>query len=100
ATEYTVGGNGPKKMPAELPPTSGYTYAVELSADESLAAGATALRFDRTMPFYLENFLGFPVGGRVPTGYYDRIRGQWLASDNGRVIKILSITGGTADLDI
>ena len=34
ATEYTVGPNGPKAMPASLPPTSGYTYAVELSADE------------------------------------------------------------------
>ena len=30
ATEYTVGPNGPQAMPAELPPTSGYTYAVEL----------------------------------------------------------------------
>ena len=33
ATEYTVGPNGPQAMPAPLPPASGYTYAVELSAD-------------------------------------------------------------------
>lgn len=30
ATEYTVGANGPKTMPGPLPPSSGYTYAVEL----------------------------------------------------------------------
>ena len=45
ATEYTVGPNGPKAMPAELPPTSGYTYCVEVTADEALAAGATSVRF-------------------------------------------------------
>jgi hypothetical protein len=38
ATEYTVGEMGPRMMPAMLPPTSAYTYAVELSADEALAA--------------------------------------------------------------
>ena len=27
-TEYTVGESGPAAMPAELPPSSGYTYAV------------------------------------------------------------------------
>src|SRR5207253_2174990 len=39
-TEFTVGPNGTRAMPAELPPTSAYTYAVEYSADEALAAGA------------------------------------------------------------
>ncbi len=48
---------------------------------------------------YVENFLGFPVGGAVPTGYYDRQKGQWIASANGRVIKVLGITGVMADLD-
>ncbi|HEX8253649.1 MAG TPA: IPT/TIG domain-containing protein, partial [Thermoanaerobaculia bacterium] len=47
ATEYTVGSNGPKAMPAELPPTSAYTYCVELSADEALAAGAAEVRFNK-----------------------------------------------------
>jgi hypothetical protein len=39
ATEYTVGAGGPLAMPGALPGTSGYTYAVELSADEAIAAG-------------------------------------------------------------
>lgn len=99
ATEYTVGANGPQAMPAPLPPSSGYTYAVELSVDEAVAAGATEVRFSQAVPTYVENFLGFPVGGTVPSGYYDRQKGQWIASANGRVIKVLGITGGLADLD-
>jgi len=99
ATEYTIGPNGPKAMPAELPPTSGYTYAVELSADEALSAGATAVSLNQPLYFYVEDFIGFPVGGAVPTGYYDRQKGQWIASDNGRVIQILGITGGLANID-
>jgi RHS repeat-associated protein len=100
ATEYTIGPTGPKAMPAPLPPSSGYTYAVELSIDQAIAAGATEVAFNQPLPFYVENFLGFPVGGAVPTGFYDRQQGQWVASANGRVIKILSITGGVANLDI
>ena len=99
ATEITVGTNGPAAMPAALPPSSGYTYCAELSADEAIARGATSVQFDRPLPVYVENFLGFPVGTAVPTGYYDRQKGQWIASVNGRVIKVLSITGGVADLD-
>jgi RHS repeat-associated protein len=100
ATEFTVGDAGPNAMPAPLPPSSGYTYAVELSVDEVVAAGGTEVRFNQPLPVYVENFLGFPVGTAVPAGYYDRQQGQWIASANGRVIKVLSITAGLADLDI
>ncbi|HXO43257.1 MAG TPA: hypothetical protein VN999_17535, partial [Thermoanaerobaculia bacterium] len=99
ATEYTVGANGPQAMPAPLPPSSAYTYAVELGADEAAAAGAT-VKFSQPVPFYLENFLGFPVGGTVPAGYYDRASAAWVASDNGLVVQILSVTAGLADLDL
>ena len=47
ATEYTVGGTGPKAMPALLPPLSAYTYAVEFSVDEAQAAGATTVQFSQ-----------------------------------------------------
>jgi RHS repeat-associated protein len=100
ATEYTVGASGPKAMPAPLPPSSGYTYAAELSVDEAVTAGAIDVRFNQALPVYVENFLGFPVGSAVPTGFYDRQKGQWIASANGRVIKVLSITSNMADLDI
>ncbi len=100
ATEYTVGPNGPEAMPGNLPPTSGYTYAVELSDDAAVATGATTVSFSKAVPFYLENFLNFPVGMSVPTGYFDRQSGQWVASANGQVVKVLSETAGTANLDV
>jgi hypothetical protein len=99
ATEFTVGTNGPATMPAVLPPSSAYTYCVELSADEANAVGASTVQFSQPLCLYLENFLGFPVGQAVPMGYYDREKGVWVASRNGRVIKILSETGGLAVLD-
>ena len=80
ATEYTVGPNGPKAMPALLPPTSGYTYAVEYSIDEAVAAGAEDVRFNKPVISYIENFLNFPVGGIVPVGYYYPKEGTWIAS--------------------
>jgi RHS repeat-associated protein len=99
ATEYTVGSQGPRAMPASLPPTTAYTYCVELSADEALAAGAREVRFNKPVNVYVENFLGFPIGGVVPVGYYDRALGQWVPSDNGRVIRIVDVSGGSAAVD-
>ncbi len=99
ATEYTVGAMGPKAMPGDLPPTSSYTYATELSVDEAVSAGATSVVFNQPVPFYLENFVGIPVGKNVPTAFYDRSRSEWVPEPDGRVIKILSITAGVADLD-
>lgn len=99
ATEYSVGPNGPKAMPATLPPQSGYTYCVELSADEALAANATSVEFSQEVAFYVDNFLGFPTGEGVPVGYYDRVQAIWVPLWNGRVVKILGIDGGLATID-
>lgn len=96
ATEYTVGDNGPEAMPGPLPANVGYTYAVELSADEALDR---EVRFSQPVLVYVENFLDFPVGGLVPVGWYDRAKAAWIPSDNGRIIKILGVTDGLADLD-
>ena len=100
ATEYTVGPTGPSAMPGPLPSTSGYTYAVELSADEAIAAGATDVLFDRPVAVYVDNFLNFPTGIVVPVGSYDRAKAAWIASRNGRVVKILEIANGRAVLDV
>ncbi|MBK9715620.1 MAG: hypothetical protein IPO81_30720 [Kouleothrix sp.] len=100
ATEYTVGKRGPQAMPGELPPSSGYTYAVEYSVDEALAVGARHVRFSRPVAAYVDNFLGFPVGSAVPAGYYDRARAAWVASDNGQVIAIVGLSDGMAELDL
>jgi RHS repeat-associated protein len=106
ATEYTVGADGFEAMPADLPPTSAYTYAVELSVDEAIAAGATSVQFSQPVPFYVENFLDFgggvrfPVGETVPTGYYDRVAGEWVPSTSGRIVEIVSESSGLANLDV
>ncbi len=100
ATEYTVGTEGANTMPGELPPSSGYTYAVELSVDEAIAAGANTVQFSQPLPVYVDNFIGFPVGGIVPVGWYDRDKAAWIPSENGRVIEILSVTNGMADIDV
>ncbi len=100
ATEYTVGENGPAAMPGALPATTAYTYAVELSADEAVAAGAEHVKFSKPVSFYVENFLGFPVGTPVPVGWYDRQKAAWVPSENGRVIGIVDVAGGTARIDV
>jgi RHS repeat-associated protein len=99
ATEYTVGPSGPEAMPAELPATSGYTYAVELGIDEAEALGASGVEFSQPVVFYLENFLDFPVGGAVPAGYYDANLTAWVPSPNGRVVEVVAISAGLASLD-
>ncbi len=100
ATEFTIGTNGPEAMPAPLPPTSAYTYALEYSADEVTTAGAVSIQFDQPLYHYNENFRGFPVGTQVPTGYYDRINAVWVASDNGVIVEVLGESGGLAQLDL
>lgn len=99
ATEYTVGDRGPESMPAPLPPASAYTYAVELSVDAALEAGADSVIFSQPLPFYVENFVGFPVGSAVPVGIYDRTIGAWVPQPNGTVIKIVGEGGGLVDID-
>jgi RHS repeat-associated protein len=98
-TEYTIGESGPRAMPAQLPATSAYTYAVELSVDEAITAGASSVIFDRPVQLYVENFLGFPVGSAVPVGYYDRERAVWISSENGTVVEVLAMVDGVAQLD-
>ncbi len=98
STEYTVGPTGPDAMPGVLPPTSVYTYAVENSADEAIAAGASHVTFSKPVVHYVENFLDFPAGTAVPVGWYDRSDGLWKAEDSGVVLSILGVTGGIADV--
>ncbi len=101
ATEYTVGPQGPAAMPGPLPPNVAYTYAVELSADEAIAAGALRVELSQPAYVYVENFLDFPVGEAVPMGYYDRQAAAWIGADNGRVIAILGVDSqGRAEIDL
>jgi RHS repeat-associated protein len=100
ATEFTIGDNGPNAMPATLPPTSAYTYAADLNIDEALAAGAEHVDFSTPVVFYVDNFLEMPVGTLVPVGNYDEAAKEWVSTEHGNVIKVISVTSGLADLDI
>lgn len=96
ASEYTAGIGGGAAMPGDLPENSGYTYAVEFSIDEATGP----VTFSQPVINYTENFIGAPVGSPVPAGSYDRAAGRWVPEQNGLVIKILSISGGQASLDV
>lgn len=96
-TEFTVGASGPAAMPGQLPDTSAYTYAVDLSVVEAEALGARHVSFTPALTTYLDNFLAFPVGTLVPNGYYDETQGRWRAGDSGVVIKLLG--KGRVDAD-
>ena len=92
-------------MPAALPPTSAYTYAVDLFADEAVANGAVQVLFTnaqtsapQTVYAYVENYYGFPVGVTMPSAYYDGQLAQWVPTPDGRVIEILSNSGGAVTL--
>ena len=98
ATEFTVGTTGPTAMPGTIPPTSGYTYAVEYSVDE--APPPQQVTFNHPLFGYVENFLSLPQGSVVPSGYYDRSANAWMPSADGRIVKILSISGGLATISV
>ena len=101
ATELTVGSVGPLAMPGELPPGSLYTYAVELSVDEAVAAGAVRVDFSQHVALHVDNFLGFPVGSEVPVGVYDSDTASWLPTpEPGIVLAVVGDDGGVARLDI
>jgi RHS repeat-associated protein len=99
ATEYTVGADGPLSMPGPLPDNVAYTYAVELSADEAIAARAEHVDFSQPVYLYLDSFIPIPVGSAVPVGWYDYRAAAWIPSDDGRVIEILAPSNGLAEID-
>jgi len=99
-TEQSVGDTGPAAVTAEEPSTVAYTYGVDFTAEEALAAHALALTFSQPVILYVQNFIGFPVGGGVPLGGYESSRGLWVPQPNGRVVQVLSVTGGQATVDV
>jgi RHS repeat-associated protein len=99
-TEVTVGENGLAAMPAPLPATTAYTYAVAYTVDEAIASGDRQVEFNQPIFHYNENFIDFPVGQSVPSAYYDEAAHQWVTSTDGRVIKLLGTTNGQTTVDV
>lgn len=104
-TEYTRGTDGMSSMPAPVAERTAYTYAAEISADEALSANQVDFKDSTSKQpknayFYVDNFLNFPVGKAIPAGYYDRQLLTWVPSASGKIIRILSVTGAVADVDV
>lgn len=106
--EYTVGRTATggqsalSAMPADLPPTTAFTWAAELSLDGLEEKRVT---FSRPVWLYLDNFLGFPqISGTVrvpvPVGTWDSGKGAWVPEANGYIAKVLSVSGGVAQVDL
>lgn len=100
STEFTVGAEGEARMPADFAGNIAYTYAIEYVCDEAEALGAVSVHFNKPLVHYVENFLDFPVGTPVPTGFYDKVRKAWVAANDGLVVKVLNVTNGSAVLDL
>jgi RHS repeat-associated protein len=98
-TEFTVGDGGRRAMPDELPPTSVYTYALEVSADEAIEKGAKTIELSKPAALYLDNYRGFPVSTLIPLGFYHRDRALWEPEPDGIVLQIVGVDNGLAQLD-
>ncbi|MBI2390786.1 MAG: hypothetical protein HYV09_14445 [Deltaproteobacteria bacterium] len=88
-------------MPAPLPPATAYTYAVELGLVGHEGAHVT---FDQDVPFYVDNFMGFPTSTKsspdatdteIPVGWWREESGAWVPEPNGKVIEITGYDGST-----
>lgn len=103
AKEYTVGADGEEAMPGTLPPSSAYTYCVNLSTVEGDAMAGSGpparVAFDRPVVTYVREFLGMPVGASVPSGSYDFATGHWLPSEDGLIVRIKGRGRSLANMD-
>jgi hypothetical protein len=95
-TEYSVGKNGVNTMPAVLPPASAYTYCFSVTADEAIASNAKNIKLDKPAIFYLNNFLLFPAGTRIPVGQIDREKRIWIPKPDGIVLSVVDTINNKA----
>lgn len=106
-TEFTVGEGGAALMPGALPPNTGYTYAVDLFVHQGIEKkDGIDVQFvddaDQPAPvfFYGENFLGVPVGARVPSAYYEFEGDAWVPMPDGWIVGVTGIEAGLAQVDV
>jgi RHS repeat-associated protein len=59
-----------ESLPAPLPPTSLFTYCVNLKPDDATFATQVRVR--------IKNYLNFPAGTPIPVGFYSKKEARWL----------------------
>ncbi len=100
AVETSVGPHGPEALPALPPPGAGYCYALAIGTDEALEPGAREVKFSKPLIHYVENFLKLPVGTILPLARYDGERSVWIPGPAGRVVQVVGVKDGLAELDL
>ncbi|HKY34870.1 MAG TPA: RHS repeat-associated core domain-containing protein [Polyangiaceae bacterium] len=85
--------------PGTAPRPASLNWGIEATIDEAEELGATRVDFSTPASILVENFLGLPTGSPIPLGYYQRGEGNWQGEAPGRVIEILGVTDGEADVD-
>ncbi|CAA6807854.1 MAG: odd Oz/ten-m homolog 4 [uncultured Campylobacterales bacterium] len=96
STEFTT----PESMPSTLPPTTAFTYCIDMDTIE--ANNTDSIIFDKNITIFVDNFLEVQVGEIVPAGYYDANKSRWIGIQNGIIVKAIdSNADGEVDgLDI
>ena len=59
-----------ESLPAPLPPTSLFTYCVNLRPDDATFTTQVRVR--------IKNYLNFPAGTSIPVGFYSKKEARWL----------------------
>ena len=93
-TDVTRFGND--ALPAPLPRAWSGSSVVVLTED-NYEAGLT---FAENMPLYLPDAHQFPIGTSVPVGRYSQEKGRWLPAGTGRVLRLVGVENGMADLSL
>lgn len=100
AVEYDIGRHGAAALPALPPPGAAACYAIDLGTDEPLETGASEVKFNKPLLQYVENIPNLPAGTVLPLGHFDGERSLWLPSPPGRVVRVVGVKDGLAELDV
>ncbi|MBI5516947.1 MAG: hypothetical protein HY909_24405 [Deltaproteobacteria bacterium] len=98
-TEFSAGGD-PAAWPAEPLPGGSTTYGVELSFDEPSRTPGATVRLEPGAALYVNDFVGLPIGTRVPVGRWDRGARRWHPETPGIVLRVVDTPDGVASLDL
>lgn len=96
-TELTQGASGPAAMPGDLPATSAYTYCNDFAVDE--APDAARVELNPPAIAYVDDFLDFKAGTKIPAGAFVPDADDWAGAPSGVAVKVLT-AGSTATLDV
>ena len=100
AVEYDIGRHGAAALPVPPPPGAAASYAIDLGTDEPLETGATEVKFNKPLLQYVENSLNLPAGTFLPLAHFDGERSLWTPSPPGRVVRVVGVKDGLAELDV